>query len=102
MDLNVAIWVWLTLSKMSGLYPDYVKLDFEKGEIPFVLRKYDPPKNRHCKNMTQEQVKEEVMSSPKLKGMITEVGFKLNNDSTKNSRLVFNYSYFYNFSISKW
>ena len=59
--------------KMASDYPDYVKQDFDQGEISFLFRSYNPLENRHCKYFKQNEVKEEVLKSPKLRTLISDV-----------------------------
>ncbi len=58
---------------MSDCPAGYVKQDFDQGEVPFVLRRYDPPKNRYSKFWTRPQVQQEVITSPRLKTLIAQV-----------------------------
>ena len=62
--------------KMASDYPGYVKQDFDQGEISFLFRSYNPLENRHCKYFKQNEVKEEVLKSPKLRTLISDVSKK--------------------------
>lgn len=53
--------------------PGYVKLDFNQGELSFALQRYSPEKYRYGRGKHPENVKDEVMDSPKLRMLMEQV-----------------------------
>ena len=52
---------------------EHVKLDFDQSSIFYAIRSYTPDKHKYGKNLTYEDVKENVLQNPKLKSLVAEV-----------------------------
>ena len=52
----------------------YVPMDLhQRGDICYALKKHDAPKNRHASGRSQEEIKREVLTSPRMQQVILEV-----------------------------
>lgn len=47
--------------------PGYVRLNFDRGDLSFALKKYSPVKYLNGRGKSPESVKNQVMTSPKLR-----------------------------------
>ena len=52
----------------------YAPLDLhERGDICYALKRHDAPENRHASGRSQDEIKKEVLSSPRMQQIILEV-----------------------------
>ena len=55
------------------LESEYVRLDFESWDLSFALRAHEPERNRHARELSAAETKEEVLRSPRLQRIVREV-----------------------------
>ena len=61
-----------------ALRQGYVPLDLhQRGDICYVLKKFDAPDNRHASGLSQDEIKKSVFCSPRMQQTISEVNFLL-------------------------
>ena len=51
----------------------YVRLDFKSWNVAFVLKSHEPEKNRHARELSAADTKEEVLRSTRLQRIVREV-----------------------------
>ena len=52
----------------------YAPLDLhESGDICYALKRHDAPENRHASGRSQDEIKKEVLGSPRMQQIILEV-----------------------------
>ena len=51
----------------------YQCLNFKTNSISFALKGYDPPKNLYSRGESRGVIKNRVLTSPRIKGMVREV-----------------------------
>ena len=57
-----------------ALREGYVPLDLhQRGDICYVLKKFDAPDNRHASGLSQDEIKRSVFRSPRMQQTISEV-----------------------------
>ena len=57
----------------AGLDEDYVRMDFKSWDVTFALRSHAPAENRHARDLSAADTKEEVFHSSRLQRIMQEV-----------------------------
>ena len=58
---------------MATSEDELVALDFVQGDVCYALKRHDPELGRHFKGRSPQEIKAEVLASPRLQRVMQEV-----------------------------